>query len=255
MRRALRLAAALVVGCVPAAAAPPASPGKAEELRELRTRIERLQQDLAAAEKSRGGALEQVRDAEKAASEAHRALFALAEERRRIEAELEALAREAGDVRSAASAQQTLAEKLLRIQYEQGAADRLRLIVEGRDAATVARHLAYYGYIQRARAEAIGDLKEKAAKLGALESDARTQRRRARSTSSARFARPRCGKRLPKSTRAAARSGASSATSRGSRKSWKKSPGRSPNRRRSARRAVAWSAWPTHRSRRSPSPP
>jgi septal ring factor EnvC (AmiA/AmiB activator) len=59
---------------------------------------------------------------------------------------------------------------MLRIQYRQGAPDRLRLALQGRDAATVARHMEYYNYIQRARAELIGELRRRGEEIAALAS-------------------------------------------------------------------------------------
>src|SRR6185503_18430860 len=51
--------------------------------------------DLANAEQTRGGAVDQLRESEKAVSEAHRALFALSEQRRGLQAEEESIARRA----------------------------------------------------------------------------------------------------------------------------------------------------------------
>ena len=172
--RVLGLVLFVVAGGAAAAAAPAAkgSGASEQELRELRGRIEKLQGDLAAAEESRGEAADQLRASGKAVSEAQRALFELAQRRRTLEAELAAIARREREIRSHAGEQEALAERLLRLQYRQGAPDRLRLALEGRDAATVARHIEYYGYIQRARAEVIGELRRKGAELAALEKDA-----------------------------------------------------------------------------------
>ena len=171
--RARRFVAAvallLPLSAVHAAASP-------EELKALRARIERLQRDLAAAEQTRGGAADQLRVSEKAVSEAHRALFALTEERRGLEAELEAIAAREREARAALATEQALAERLLRLQYQQGATDRLRLALEGRDGADVARRIAYYGYIQKARAELIGQLREKAEQLAILQREASLKR-------------------------------------------------------------------------------
>src|SRR5258706_2380372 len=147
-----------------------------EELRELRAKIERLQRDLAAAESSRSGAVDQLRESEKAVSEAHRALFVLAQERGVIEAELEAIAAREREARASVAGQQALAERLLRLQYQQGATDRLPLALPRRHAGEVARRIAYYGYIQRARAEVIGGLRNKAGRVEALELEARGRR-------------------------------------------------------------------------------
>jgi murein hydrolase activator len=156
------------------AAKPP--PPSEEDLRELRGRIEKLQADLAAAEESRGEAQDQLKASGRAVSEAQRALFELAQRRRTLEGELAQIAKRDRETRAKVTEQEALAAKLLRLQYQQGAPDRLRLALEGRDAATVARHIAYYGYIQRARAGIIGDLKRKGETLAALEKDAIARR-------------------------------------------------------------------------------
>jgi len=153
---------------------PPAA--SEEELRELRGRIERLQAELGAAEESRGEAADQLKSSGKAVSEAQRALFELAQRRGTLEEELAAIAARDRQTRSSVSEQEALAGKLLRLQYLQGAPDRLRLALEGRDAATVARHIAYYEYIQRARAGIIGELRKTGESLAALEKDALARR-------------------------------------------------------------------------------
>ncbi|MGE5617287.1 MAG: murein hydrolase activator EnvC family protein [Bacillota bacterium] len=181
MRRArsLRvLAAASIVALAASAASPPRkdAPDSTDALRDVRQKIEKLQKDLAKTEETRGGADRELRESDKAVSEAHRALFALREKRAAIEAELAAIGNQAQQARASVAEQQALAERLLRLQYEQGSTDRLRLLIEGRDAATVSRHLAYYGYIQQARADVIAALRGKAEKLAALDADARARR-------------------------------------------------------------------------------
>ena len=147
-----------------------------QELRELRGRIEKLQAGLAAAERSSGEAADQLRESGKAVSEAHRSLFELSQRRRALEGELEVIAKRDSETRSGISAQEALAGKLLRLQYQQGAPDRLRLALEGRDPATLARHLQYYNYVQRSRAEVIGQLRRKAEELAGLARDAAARR-------------------------------------------------------------------------------
>jgi len=159
-----------------AAAAWGAPTANEDELRALRTRIEKLQHDLDAAEGSRGEAADQLKTSEKAVSESQRALFALARERRSIESRLESIAAREREARAALTEQEALAGRLLRLQYRQGAPDRLRLILEGRDAATVARQVAYYDYIQRARGALIADLRRQGAALASLEEEANARR-------------------------------------------------------------------------------
>ena len=177
MPAARRLAA--VAGIALAAAALPLQARKAaseRDLQELRGRIERLQKELASAEESRGEALGELRDSARAVSESQRALFELGRERRRIESALEELGRQEREARAGMAEQEALAGRLLRLQHQQGAPDRLRLALEGRDAATAARHLQYYGYIQRARADLIAALRERGERVTALEREAAARR-------------------------------------------------------------------------------
>lgn len=159
---------------LPAAGAPKGA--SEQELRDLRARIEKLQKDLAAAEETRGGAAEELKESGKAMSQAHRALYELAQRRKALEAELADVARKDREIRAGVSEQEALAGRLLRLQYQQGAPDRLRLMLEGRDPATVARQVQYYAYIQRARADLIGELRRKGEQLAALDEDARARR-------------------------------------------------------------------------------
>ncbi len=175
-RAARALVAALACMAGVAASAPDRKAASERELQEMRGRIERLQKDLAAAEESRGEAVDQLRESGRAVSESQRALFELAQGRRTIEASLEDLARQEREARAGMSEQEALAARLLRLQHRQGAPDRLRLALEGRDAATAARHIQYYGYIQRARAGLIGELRAKGARLAGLEREAAARR-------------------------------------------------------------------------------
>ena len=165
------LAAALAVAAWDAAGA-----ASEEELRALRARIEKLQRDVAAAESSRGEAVDQLRASEKAVSDAQRALYTLSRERQSLETDLAGIAAREGDLRQALARQQTLASRLLLLQYRQGAPDALRLALEGKDPASVARHFAYLGYIQRSRAALITRLKAQQDELARLEADALARR-------------------------------------------------------------------------------
>jgi septal ring factor EnvC (AmiA/AmiB activator) len=169
--RSTAVVLSLLLLCGASAAARKKAPSD-EELRALRARIEALQKNLAAAEESRGEASEQLKASGKAVSEARRALFELAQQRREIESELAGLAEKERDIRAGIAKQQELAGRLLRLQYQQGAPDRLRLALEGKDPSTVARHLHYYAYIQRARGEVIENLRAQGEKLAELAKEA-----------------------------------------------------------------------------------
>lgn len=172
-------AALLLLLClVPLASlAAPAKDAAASQarLKSLRERIEKLQADLTAAEQSRGEARDRLRESDRAMSDAHRALFELRQKRKDLEARLAALEDREAQARAALEKQKSLAAKLLRLQYEQGATDRLRLMLEGRDPEAAARHLQYYGYIQRARADLITGLAREQEAIEGLQADARAQ--------------------------------------------------------------------------------
>src|SRR5512139_3190672 len=181
--RARRAAAAVLAGVALAAGLAAAAPSKGrpasaseEDLKQLRGRIERLEKELAQAEESRGEAADALKTAEKAVSEANRALFELDQSKRALSAQLAELGERGERARREIAGQRALAEKLLRLQYEQGGQDRLRLILEGKDLATLTRHLAYYGYVQRARAGTLAELKRGADEVAALEAEARGKR-------------------------------------------------------------------------------
>ncbi|HEX6634582.1 MAG TPA: peptidoglycan DD-metalloendopeptidase family protein [Usitatibacter sp.] len=178
--RLVRRAAAaflLLVSLAPLAAPAPRDAAASERrLRDVRARIEKMQSELDAAEASRGEARDRLRESDRAMSEAHRALFDLRRKRGELEKELASLESKEAAAREALGKQRALAAKLLRLQYMQGSTDRLRLILEGRDPEAAARHLQYYGYIQRARARLIDDLKREEDDLAQLQSEAQARR-------------------------------------------------------------------------------
>jgi len=173
------LAACAALAKDPPKPAPPSEARAAaneQQLKDLRARIDKLQADLATAEKSSGEAADQLKETGQAVSEAHRALFALVQQRKGIEGELADIGRREAEIRAGIEKQEALAARLLRLQYEQGSTDRLRLLLEGADASTVARHVTYYQYIQRARASLITELRARSEDLQALEAEAVARR-------------------------------------------------------------------------------
>ncbi|MBL0143369.1 MAG: peptidoglycan DD-metalloendopeptidase family protein [Betaproteobacteria bacterium] len=147
-----------------------------EDLQQLRGRIEKLEKEISQAEESRGEAADALKTSERAVSEANRALFDLTNANQALTSQLAELGERSARVRSEIAGQQALAERLLRLQYEHGGQDRLRLILEGRDLATLTRHLVYFGYVQQARAQSLASLKRGAEEVAALEVQALEKR-------------------------------------------------------------------------------
>ena len=174
-------------------AAEPASAGaKEKELRELRSRIEALQKQLADTEESKGEATDALRESERAISEANRELRDLGSQSREHSRRLAELNTELRRREEALKAQQALLASMLYRYYLGGQTEPLKLLLNREDPNQITRRLHYFGYISRARAELIGELRaglaqlrelaqeaeQKAAELSAVTAQQRTQRSR-----------------------------------------------------------------------------
>lgn len=167
----------LVCCCWHAQAAPSAQNPTAtkEELQQLRSRIEALQKDMAGAESSRGEAADQLREAERAISNANRELSqidqGLAEANKRIES-----ARgESTKTTAALETQQRVLAKLLHQQYLKHGAGRpgmLRVLLSGENPSTMVRDLQYAAYVSRAHGEVIRGMRDNLAQLKTLSEEA-----------------------------------------------------------------------------------
>lgn len=176
-------------------AAEPASASakeKEKELRELRGRITALQKQLAAAEESKSEAVDALRESERAISEANRELRDLGSQSREHSRRLAELNAESRKRERALKAQQALLADLIYRHYLGGQAEPLRLLLNREDPNQISRRLHYFGYISRARAELIAELRaglarlrelareaeQKAAELSAVTAEQRAQRAR-----------------------------------------------------------------------------
>ncbi len=155
------------------AAEPAASGAKEKELRELRGRIEALQKQLSGAEESKSEAADALRESERAISEANRSLRELGAHSREINRELAALGAESQRGKESLKAQQVLLARLLYQHYLGGQTEPLKLLLNREDPNEIARRLHYFGYISRARAQLIIDLRASLARLSELSEEAR----------------------------------------------------------------------------------
>jgi septal ring factor EnvC (AmiA/AmiB activator) len=165
----LALAALAAAGSV-AAQAP-----RDESLAELRARIDRLKQELAASEGARAEAADALADSETAISEANRRLAALALERERVRREAERVAAEAARLRAELDARQATLARALHARYVQGERSFARTLLSGDDPHAIARQLVYETHLARAQAALIGQARDDLARLAALEAAAREQ--------------------------------------------------------------------------------
>jgi septal ring factor EnvC (AmiA/AmiB activator) len=152
-----------------------AQQSKPEELRELRQRIDRLKQDLTAAEGARSEAVEALRESEQQISAANRRLRELGAEREKVRAELARITGETRQLQADVMARRQRLARLLYARYTEGEHSLLRALLAGDDPHGAARALVYQSYISRAEAQMIQQGREDLARLGALDVATREQ--------------------------------------------------------------------------------
>lgn len=157
-----------------ALAAPEA--GRQQELKDLRGRIESLQQELEQASEDRADAADGLKMSERRISDVARSLRELEAKQRRLARQLNTLEAEAREVDGEIADQRKRLVVLLRERYVRGGNDAMKLMLNGQDPGEVARNLEYYGYVGRARAELIHEYLNSLARLGALREQARVRR-------------------------------------------------------------------------------
>ena len=154
-----------------ASGAAPAARSAAEakyELRDLRGKIEALQKRLAGTEDSRSEAADALKETERAISDANRSLRELAHQSRDANQRLAELRAESRRAEETLGRQQALLARVLYQHYLGGEVGPLRLLLNREDPNRIARQLHYFGYISRARADLIGELRVNLARLKEL---------------------------------------------------------------------------------------
>jgi septal ring factor EnvC (AmiA/AmiB activator) len=164
VRRRLVRVAALAALLVPAVAW--AAP--ADELKALRGRIETLRKQLSQSEESRSEAADALRESERAISDTNRRLFELAGQQQGVRAELARLDAQRQDLERHVERQRSLLARQLYQRYLAGQPEPLQLMLDRRDPADLARQMHYLGYVYRARARAIDQLRLDVARLHGL---------------------------------------------------------------------------------------
>lgn len=164
----------LWLGCWLALPAMAVAAGPSDQLKELRGRIDRLQQQLTESEESKSEASDALRESERAISNVNRRLFELETKQRGLREALARLDQQTARIRDDADKQEALLAKLLYQQYLSGQPEALRLIASQQDSNQVARQLHYLTYVSRARAELIAALRRDVADLERLSSEAQT---------------------------------------------------------------------------------
>ncbi|HNA30646.1 MAG TPA: peptidoglycan DD-metalloendopeptidase family protein [Thiobacillaceae bacterium] len=170
---ARRLPLIFLLAAATAVAAP--DNGKQEELKELRSRIQSLQEELEQATEDRSEVADALKKSERRISDVNRGLRDLEHRQRSLSRDLKQLNEDTRSTQGEIAEQQKRLAVLLKERYIQGSGDALKLMLNGQNPGEVARNLEYYGYIGRARADLIRQHRESLARLRSLQDKTRQQ--------------------------------------------------------------------------------
>lgn len=152
---------------------PGAGAGEAEsrqsELEALKRRLQTLQQAFRDTQAHRKEAADELRQSERAISNALRQLRDLDHERRRAEGSLQTLGQQEEATAARIRQQQASLAQALRAAYRRGEGDALKLILNGADPNQTARDLRYLAHLSRAQHAMIEALRADQARLTALQ--------------------------------------------------------------------------------------
>jgi septal ring factor EnvC (AmiA/AmiB activator) len=163
----VRLAFLVLVALLPVLApAATGTQGKKAELKEqrgeVRSRIKALNKDLAKSEESRAEATDQLKETESAISATGRKLHQLAEKRQAVQADADDLKAQGQRLDQQIQTQQAQLSRLLYRHYTRGENDALQLLLAGRDPNQAALDSHFLKRLSEAKADLIGDLRDKA---------------------------------------------------------------------------------------------
>lgn len=133
---------------------------KTRELKAVKGQIDKLKREIESAEGSKADVLDELKQSEQSISQINRSLYELAQQLQAVNDDLAASRRESDALRARIEAQRARLARLLILQYEAGGQDNLRLLLNQQDPNRIARDIAYYDYIARARSQLIASLRE-----------------------------------------------------------------------------------------------
>ena len=171
----MRVLACLLIWACSAASLAAQDPGKQQELKELRGRIQALQEELEQANEDRSEVADALKKSERRISDVNRGLRDLESRQRKLSKNLRQLNDDTQSTQKEIADQQVRLAALLKERYIQGGGDAIKLMLNGQNPGEVARNLEYYGYIGRARAELIRQHRDALARLRELQDKTREQ--------------------------------------------------------------------------------
>ncbi len=153
----------------PLAAERKATPAQKEaELKQSRSRIERVRKSVNDDVEARDRLSVKLRDAELSVQQARKDLDDVRARRLQSEAQLRELEDERAEREAQLAVERDALAGELRTAYVNGREEQLKLLLNQQDPAQVGRMLTWYGYFGRARAERIGVIREQLVELAAV---------------------------------------------------------------------------------------
>jgi septal ring factor EnvC (AmiA/AmiB activator) len=171
----VRIFLALFSICLSAAAQAAPDAGKQDELKDVRSRIQALQEEMEHTNEDKSEVTDALKHSERRISDVNRGLRDLESRQRKLARTLKQLVDDTQATENRINEQQKRLAELLREHYVQGGGDALKLMLNGRNPGEVARNIEYYGYIGRARAELIRQHRESLNHLHTLQEKTREQ--------------------------------------------------------------------------------
>lgn len=168
-----RFALLLFAACAGGGPAQVFAAGTADELKELRGRIDTLKREIEKAEGTRAEAADSLKESERAISEANRALRDLAQARQSAQTHLGELATRSKSVSETVGAQGARLAHLIHDEYVKHERGYLQMLFSGENPAAAAREIHYASYISRAQARLIEGLRGNLRELQRLAGEAR----------------------------------------------------------------------------------
>lgn len=144
-----------------------------EELKNLRSRIKDLQQELEKTSESKSEVADALRESERAISDSNRTLAKLGRQQQDARSRLGQLQQQSQHLEYDIQGQQALLGKLLYQQYLGGRQEYLKMLLNNRDPGQAARDAVYYEYIAKSRAVWLDLLRANLAQLHAVTDETR----------------------------------------------------------------------------------
>ncbi|HEX4299232.1 MAG TPA: peptidoglycan DD-metalloendopeptidase family protein [Gammaproteobacteria bacterium] len=148
---------------------------KQQQLDKLKTRLTQVQQAQDQALQKREAVQVQLRSSERAIASASHEYAELDRQVGAAEGQLGDLQRQKAARRAALDAQKTALAQQMQAAYREGRDSQLRLLLDAQDPESVGRMLAYYDYVNQARAQRIGAVRQQLAALDQVDAHIQLQ--------------------------------------------------------------------------------